>query len=111
MIRQIEMAFVISAVLVPLASSAQAGPCTKDIRQFERAVRQSAANAGAGPTAPQSIGAQLGHQPTPRSVEGAAVKARRTFISALRRAEMLDAKGERKCVQALAYAKRLYDLQ
>jgi len=39
------------------------------------------------------------------------VKAQKSFDAALTRAKSLDAKGKRKCMQALAYAKRLFDLQ
>jgi hypothetical protein len=38
------------------------------------------------------------------------VKAQTTFDAALTRAKTLDAERERKCVQALAHAKRLFDL-
>jgi hypothetical protein len=102
---------VIGAVWGLLASPAHAGPCTKKIVQFERTFRQSAQNPSAGPMAPQSIGAQLGHQPTPGSVKRADVKAQIAFDAALTRAKTLDAKGTRKCMQALAYAKRLFNLQ
>lgn len=109
--RRIAIALVMSAASGPLALSARAGPCSQELVQFEMTVRQSAENPGAGPMAPQSIGAQLGHQPTPGSVKQADVRARNKFDAALRRAKMLDARGLRKCVQALAYAKRLFDLQ
>jgi hypothetical protein len=110
--RRIAVALAIGAALGPLALSAHAGPCSKEIVQFEATARQSAENPSTGPMAPQSIGAQLGHQPTPGSVKGADVKAQKTFDAALTRAKMLNVKGMRKkCVQALAYAKRLFDLQ
>ena len=110
--RRIAAALVIGAASGPLTLSAHAGPCSKQIVRFEETVRQSAETPGEGPMAPQSIGAQLGHQPTPGSVKGADMKAQKTFDAALTRAKMLDAKGMRKkCVQALAYAKRLFDLQ
>src|SRR5215472_8207752 len=50
------------------AQSAHAGPCTKDIARFEKAVRQSAGDPDAGPYARQSIGAQLNHEPTRASI-------------------------------------------
>jgi hypothetical protein len=109
--RRIAAAFMIGVALGPLALPAHAGPCAKKIAQFEKTVRQSAENPSAGPMAPQSIGAQLGHQPTPGSVKRADVKAQKSFDAALTRAKALDEKGKRKCVRALAYAKRLFSLQ
>jgi len=102
---------MIGAALALLALPAHAGPCTKKIARFEKAVHQSAQNPSVGPMAPQSIGAQLGHQPTPGSVKQADVKAQKSFDAALARAKTLDAKDKRKCVRALAYAKRLFNLQ
>jgi hypothetical protein len=109
--RRIAAALVMGTALGPLAVPARAGPCTEKIAQFEKAVRQSAKNTSAGPTAPQSIGAQLGQQPTPSSVKHADEKAQTTFDAALARAKTLDAEGKRKCRQALAHAKRLFSLQ
>ena len=109
--RRIAAAFVMGTALGPLAVPAHAGPCTERIAQFETAVRESATNPSSGPTASQSIGAQLGHQPTPSSVKRADLKAQTTFEAALARAKTLDAEGKRKCVQALARAKRLFSLQ
>jgi hypothetical protein len=104
-------AFVIAALSVGVAS-AHAGPCTHKIAQFEQAVRQSAGNPDAGPMAPQSIGAQLGYQPTPRSVQRADARAQAAFDAALARAKRLDARGDRAgCTRALAAAKRMYNLQ
>jgi hypothetical protein len=92
-------------------ASAHAGPCSNQIAQFEKAVRQSANNPSAGPTAPQSIGAQLGQQPTPGSVKRADERAQATFDTTLARAKRLDAQGNRAgCKRALAQAKRLYNL-
>ena len=46
------------AAAVAGLSSAQAGPCSPAIAQFEQAVRQSAGNPNAGPVAPQSLDAR-----------------------------------------------------
>jgi len=92
-------------------TAAQAGPCTSRIAQFEQAVRQSAGNPFAGPMAPQSIGAQLGYQPTIGSVQQADAKAQAAFDAAMARAKRLDARGNRTgCMRALAAAKRMYNL-
>jgi hypothetical protein len=109
--RQIAAALVAGVALGVLAVPVRAGPCTEKIMQFEQAVRQSAGSPDAGPTARQSIGAQLGRQPTPSSVKQAEAKAQTTFDAALTRAKTLDAEGKRTCVQALARAKRLFSLQ
>jgi hypothetical protein len=50
--------------------SAQAGSCSREIAQFEQAMRESRGNPDAGPSAKQSIGAQLNRQPTPDSMNG-----------------------------------------
>src|SRR5690348_7136033 len=93
-------------------SSAQAGPCSEDIAQFEAAVRQSANNPDAGPTIGQSIGAQLGRQPTPGSVKQAQERAKAAFEANLARSKRLDARGDRAgCTKALADAKNMYQLQ
>jgi hypothetical protein len=103
--------FVVAVLLLGTAS-AGAGPCSNAIAQFEQAVRQSANNPGAGPTARQSIDAQLDRQPTPGSVARAEARAQITFETALARAKRLDARGNRAgCTQALAAAKRMYNLQ
>ncbi len=62
-------------------SSAQAGPCTAEIAQFELAVRQSADNPNAGPFGRQSIGAQIDRQPTPASIKRAKERAQANFAA------------------------------
>jgi|SRR5262245_34314037 len=105
-------AVVAGAALILSVASAQAGPCTAKIAQFEKAVRQSGNNPIAGPTASQTIGAQLGHQPTPGSVRRAEAGAQATFQASLARAKRLDARGNRAgCTSALAEAKRRFSLQ
>jgi hypothetical protein len=92
-------------------AKAQAGPCTAAIKQFESGIRRSATNPDAGPMAPQTIGAQLGHQPTPASVGQAEKRAQGTFAAALERAKRFDASGDRTaCMRALTRARRLYNL-
>jgi hypothetical protein len=105
---------VVSSVAVLLlgTASAHAGPCSLAIAQFEQAVRQSANKPDAGPTARQSIDAQLDRQPTPGSVARAEARAQTTFEAVLARAKRLDARGNRAgCTQALAAARRMYNLQ
>jgi hypothetical protein len=105
------IATLIASVIVgaPIAS-AQAGPCSGAIAQFEQAVRSSARTVHAEPTAPQSIGAQLHHQPTPESVGHAEGMAQAALEQALSRAKTLDAEGnEAECMQALSHAKLMFD--
>ena len=106
---------VTAAVLVTalsLASGwAHAGPCTDEIARFEQEVRQAAGNPAAGPTATQTLGAQLHRQPTPESVDQAKVRARASFEENLTRAQRLDGEGDRTgCTDALAAARRMYVL-
>jgi hypothetical protein len=103
---------VIAAALCLGDAPAHAGPCTSQIAQFEQAVRQSAGNPNAGPMAPQSVGAQLGQQPTPGSVKQADARAQAAFNATMARAKRLDARGNRAgCTRALVAAKQMYNLQ
>jgi len=104
--------FLIIAVLVASAVSAQAGPCTTGIAEVERYIQRTAPGPATGPTAPQSVGAQLHHQPTPGSVEGAESKASAEGLAALDRARKADATGDAvACTSALQEAKLIYGLE
>jgi hypothetical protein len=74
------------AVLALAATNAWAGPCTSDIADFEAAIARSQGNPLAGLTAPQSVGAQLEHQPTPASVKAAQARLKKTFAATMARA-------------------------
>jgi hypothetical protein len=96
--------------------AAQAGPCTNQISQVEQAIRHAQAKSGPGgsgePSAPQSIGAQLHHQPTPGSVQSAEHVANADGDAALERARKADAAGNSAaCAKALAEAKALYGVE
>jgi hypothetical protein len=109
---KVAAAFIVAAAMCLGVGVAQAGPCSSQIAQFEQAVRASAGNPNAGPTAPQSVGAQLDRQPTPDSIKRAKEQAQGAFDAALARAKRLDARGNRAgCKRALAAAKRMYVLQ
>jgi hypothetical protein len=91
--------------------SAQAGPCSKDIAEFELAMSRSAGNPNAGLMAPQSVGAQLDRQPTPASLKRAKERLQSKFSAAMARAKRLDSKGDSAgCTRALSEAKRMYIL-
>src|SRR5438270_9843392 len=103
-----------SAALVVVAISglaimpAAAGPCTKQIAAFAQSVRASGRNPDAGPTARESLGAKLSHQPTRKSVKQAEQQAQDTFQQALARAKALDAQGNRTaCKRSLSQAMSL----
>lgn len=90
---------------------AQAGPCSRDIAQFEAAVRQSAGNPMAGLSARQSVAAQLNRQPTVASMKQEEDRLKANFAATMARAKRLDARGDRSgCSRALNAAKRMYIL-
>jgi hypothetical protein len=102
-------------VLVATTAAAPAGPCTKQIAQVEERIaqlQQSPAPSGAGqPSASQTVGAQLHHQPTPGSVEGAQTKASADAAAALSRARKADAAGDATdCAAAVDEAKQLFGI-
>jgi hypothetical protein len=112
MMRRTPAIVVIAATLALGTVSANAGPCGADIAQFENTVRNSAGNPDAGPMGPQTIGAQLGHEPTPESIKRAETQAETRFKSTLARAKALDAQGkDAECTQALGDARLMFNAQ
>jgi hypothetical protein len=92
--------------------AAHAGPCTTQISNLEQQIRLSAANPTVGPTAAQTVGAQLHHQPTPSTVEHAETRANADADAALDRARKADAAGDASgCHSALLEARRLYGIE
>src|SRR5262249_37089539 len=90
---------------------AQTDSCSNQIAQLEALVNQSMGNPVARPTVPQSIDAQLHHQPTRDSVQRAVEKANLRFASILARAKTLNGDGKTtECIQSVAEAKRLLGL-
>ncbi|MGA7807752.1 hypothetical protein [Bradyrhizobium sp.] len=101
--------FLAGAALWLNTGTAQAGPCTADISQFEATIHRSAGEPLAGLTARQSVDAQLGHQPTPESVHTADQRLQSRFSAAMARAKRDDAQGNRSgCSRALNAAKKIY---
>jgi hypothetical protein len=97
-------------MLVLSATSANAESCSSEIAQFEDVVHHSEDSGALGPAAPQSIDAQLGHQPTARSVMQAEKQAQTEFEANLARAKNFAAQGEdAECMQALGVAKLMFD--
>jgi hypothetical protein len=109
------IAVPVLVLLAPWGGSlpAQAGPCTTQISQLEQQISKVEATAPPGsagePSAPQSIDAQLHHQPTPGSVQSAARAANADGRAALDRAHRADAAGDAgACAKALTEARALY---
>ena len=85
---------------------AWAGPCTAQIAEVESA--EHARVAGAGLSAPQSVGAQLHRQPTPGSVQQAEAQSDAAFKAVLDTAKKLDAAGKRdECMAKVEELKRM----
>jgi hypothetical protein len=95
-----------TATLLCGSGAAHSGPCTSQIEQLERQIGHASPSAKSGPTAPQSIEAQLHHQPTPETVRNAERKANADAAAALQRARQADTDGNAAaCTKALDEAK------
>jgi hypothetical protein len=104
--------FLAAALCMADAAVAYGGPCTPQITKVERQIRRLAPGPDTGPTAPQSIGAQLHHQPTPNSVQNAESKALTDAEAALDRARRADSAGDlAACTKALKDAKEVFGLE
>jgi hypothetical protein len=102
---------IVIATLLCGMSSAYAGPCTAQIARLEQQIRQSAAKPLAGPSAPQSLAAQLHRQPTPTTFRNAERKADTLADAALARARTANAEGnDAACSRAVHEAEDLYGI-
>jgi hypothetical protein len=99
------LALLACLALVLGVATSRAGPCTSEILAVEKAVNEP--NSPYGPTARQSIGAQMGRQPTPSSVARAEEQADSGYMAALDRARALDNQGNPDCAQAVKRLKEL----
>jgi hypothetical protein len=114
MARPVVLMLAVAALMGGVASS-QAGPCSTQIAQVEQqvsALQAAPPASGAGePTAPQTLGAQLHHQPTPGSVEHGEHIANADADAALDRARKADAENNADdCEEALRRARHLYGI-
>jgi hypothetical protein len=101
---------VVAALLMSV-SFAHAGPCTAQVAQIERQINADTATASEGPSAAQTIGAQLGRQPTPATVQRAEQEAGAFAQAALNNVRKADNAGNAAaCREALAKLKDLYGL-
>jgi hypothetical protein len=92
--------------------SAYAGPCTAQIAQVEQQIVAAGANSELGATTAQTVGAQLGRQPTPQTVQDAEMRANTLAQATLERAKEADtANNAAACTEALSALKDSYGLQ
>lgn len=92
--------------------SAYAGPCTAQIAQVEQRIVAAGANSELGATGAQTVGAQLGRQPTPQTVQHAEMSANTLAQATLERAKKADtADNAAACTEALTALKDSYGLQ
>jgi hypothetical protein len=103
-------ALTVCAALGLGVASGHASPCGDEIARLEKASRQAEGNPAIGPSGPQSVDAQLGHQPTKESVERAEAQSESSFAAILNRAKAFDAQGKAaECMQAVGAAKLKLD--
>ena len=94
-----------------LGGTAHASACADEIAQLAERSASLRPQAGAAPSAPQSIGAQLGHQPTRESVQRGEEGAWSNLATLLARAEVLDAdRKQAECMATFANAMRILEL-
>src|SRR5262245_13853372 len=105
----LSLVMVAFAIIGQDMASAHIDTCSDEIGQLE--AYQSIGNPIAKPTLPQSIDAQLHHQPIRESVRQAEETARLRFATVLARAKILNAEGKTtECMQSVTEAKRLLGL-
>jgi hypothetical protein len=104
------VALAVCAAFGLTSAQAWAGPCSSAISQLEGAAHRSAKHPESDLTLPQSVGAQLGHQPTPESMEQAQKEADSIFAGILAHAKGLDRAGDRAgCMQAVRDARNMIE--
>src|ERR1700686_5032144 len=95
-----------AATLLCGSGTAHSGPCTSQIEELERQIGHGSSSAKSGPTAPQSIEAQLHHRPPPEPGRDAEQKAKADPPAALHRAKKADTDDNpAACAKALGEAK------
>jgi hypothetical protein len=100
-----------AATVLCCSGAAYSGPCTSQIEELERQIGHASSSAKVGPTAPQSIAAQLHYQPTPETVRDAERKANEGAAAALQRARQADTDDNpAACAKALDEAKRRWSI-
>jgi hypothetical protein len=94
------------------AFSTHAGPCTAQIAQVEQQISAASANSDIGPSSAQTVGAQLGRQPTPQTVQDAEMKANTLAQTMLEHVKKADAADDGAgCTEALSALKEQFGLE
>jgi hypothetical protein len=94
-----------SALLGLGVGCARAGPCSADIAKIEKVINEP--NSPFGPTGRQTVGAQMGRQPTPSSMARAEKKADTNYQAVLTQAQTLDNQNNPACKKAVKKLKAL----
>jgi hypothetical protein len=101
----------IAPALLLSACPAYAG-CSAQLAQLKQLIGANDRDGFEGPTAPQTVGAQLGRQPTPATVHGAEHEASALVQDALNQIRRANDTGDAAaCRKAVAKFKDLYDLE
>jgi hypothetical protein len=104
----LSLIMIACAIVALEMASAHTDTCSDEIARLEALVDQSIRNQVAKRTLPQSIDAQLHHQPTQESVRRVEENAQLRFVAILTRAKIMNADGKTtQCIQSVAEAKRL----
>jgi hypothetical protein len=100
---------IVALAVIVFAAPANAGPCGEEVAALRATLPQNPKVGSVGDgSAPQSVGAQLGHQPTPESIARAEQSALSKVANALSRADAFDAAdNQRACRHALSKARLL----
>jgi hypothetical protein len=106
---QMKRILVSCLVVATSVAIAHAGPCSSEIEKIEKLVANP--NSGIAPTARQTVGAQLNHQPTPQSVARAEQKADAHYDEVLSKAKALDAANNSDCKKVVDDLKLLVGMQ
>ncbi len=102
---------LIAAAFIATQTTAQAGACTEEIAKLQKVADDTRAHGFTGPTANQSIGAQLHHQPTPESIAVAENMASGKVDAVLASAKKSDDEGkEADCMSSIEKAKLLLNV-
>lgn len=110
--RRLTSSLIVCVALAATIDIAHAQTCEAEIERLQSEAVNSSVRTISGPTAPQSVAAQLGHQPTPASVERAQHEAQSRFAGMLARARILASEGNSAaCLQAVASARQLLALK
>jgi hypothetical protein len=109
---RLSSSLIACVVLAATIDVAHAQSCEAEIGRLQSEAANASARTITGPTAPQSVAAQLGRQPTPASVERAQQDAQSRFADTLARARILGAEGNSAaCLQEVASARRMLELK